>query len=62
MAKRMVSITIMRKLIMSMFINLGYYAVYFNGNLSDCRYMNDDKKVSIFTGIFPAFFKDDVTR
>jgi len=47
---------------MSMFINLGCYAVYFNGNLSDSGYMNDDKKVNIFTGILPAFFKDDVTR
>lgn len=34
----------MRPLIMSMFINLGYYAVYFNGSLSDGRYMNDDEK------------------
>lgn len=29
---------------MNMFINLGYYAVYFNGNLSDSGYMNNDKK------------------
>lgn len=40
--KRTVSITIMRKLIMSMFINLGYYAVYFNGNMINIRYINDD--------------------
>ena len=53
MAKRTVSISIMRKLIMSMFINFGYCAVCFNGSLSDGRYMNDDKKVNIVTNIFP---------
>lgn len=44
---------------MSMFINFGYCAVYFNGNLSDSRYMNDDKKVNVVTGILLTFCKDN---
>lgn len=39
---------------MSMFINLGYCAVYFNGNLSDGRYRNDDKKLMLPQGYFPG--------
>lgn len=39
---------------MSMFINFGYCAVYFNGNLSDSRYMNDDKKLILSQMYFPG--------
>ncbi len=39
---------------MSMFINLGHQTVYFNGNLSDSRYMNDDKKLILSQMYFPG--------